>query len=90
MASASYTLSTLGAIASPSNFRTDKKLLASKQKLSQFSSFASISSSSISSRRQSLGSLRRGNCKINAMAKELYFNKDGSAIKKLQVSFVEI
>ncbi|CAL9042599.1 unnamed protein product, partial [Musa banksii] len=84
MASASYTLSTLGAIASPSNFRTDKKLLASKQKLSQFSSFASISSSSISSRRQSLGSLRRGNCKINAMAKELYFNKDGSAIKKLQ------
>ncbi|CAL9129206.1 unnamed protein product, partial [Musa textilis] len=84
MASASYTMSTFGAIASPSNFRTDRNLLASKQKLSQFSSFASISSSSISSRRQSLGSLRRGNCRINAMAKELYFNKDGSAIKKLQ------
>ncbi|XP_064997431.1 ruBisCO large subunit-binding protein subunit beta, chloroplastic-like [Musa acuminata AAA Group] len=84
MAATFYAMSTVGAIASPSNVRPNKKLLASKQKFSQFSSFSSISPIAISSRGQSLCYLRRGNSKINAMAKELYFNKDGSAIKKLQ------
>ncbi|URD73573.1 RuBisCO large subunit-binding protein subunit beta, chloroplastic [Musa troglodytarum] len=84
MAATFYAMSTVGAIASPSNVRPNKKLLASKQKFSQFSSFSSISPIAISDRRQSLCYLRRGNSKINAMAKELYFNKDGSAIKKLQ------
>ncbi|RWW76225.1 hypothetical protein BHE74_00015705 [Ensete ventricosum] len=90
MAATFYAMSTVGAIASPSNVRPNKKLLASKQKFSQFSSFSSISPIAISSRRQSLCYSRRSNSKINAMAKELYFNKDGSAIKKLQVSFVEL
>ncbi|RZR76252.1 hypothetical protein BHM03_00000917 [Ensete ventricosum] len=85
MAATFYAMSTVGAIASPSNVRPNKKLLASKQKFSQFSSFSSISPIAISSRRQSLCYSRRSNSKINAMAKELYFNKDGSAIKKLQV-----
>ncbi|CAL9049207.1 unnamed protein product [Musa banksii] len=84
MAATFYAMSTVGAIASPSNVRPNKKLLASKQKFSQFSSFSSISPIAISGRGQSLCYLRRGNSKINAMAKELYFNKDGSAIKKLQ------
>lgn len=90
MAATFYAMSTVGAIASPSNVRPNKKLFASEQKFSQFSSFSSISPIAISGRTQSLCYLRRGNSKINAMAKELYFNKDGSAIKKLQVSFVEI
>lgn len=84
MASTFYAMSTFGAVASPGNFGTDKKL-ASRQKLS---SLASISPSLlISNRRHSCSSLRSGNSKINAMAKELYFNKDGSAIKKLQVCY---
>ncbi|RWW16087.1 hypothetical protein GW17_00020050 [Ensete ventricosum] len=85
MAATFYAMSTVGAIASPSNIRPNKKLMASKQKFSQFSSFSSISPIAISSRRQSSCYSRRSNSKINAMAKELYFNKDGSAIKKLQV-----
>ncbi|KAG6525285.1 hypothetical protein ZIOFF_015239 [Zingiber officinale] len=81
MASTFYAMSTFGAIASPGNFGADKKL-TSRQKLS---SVVSISPSLvISSRRQSFISSRRDNFKINAMAKELYFNKDGSTIKKLQ------
>ncbi|KAJ0703158.1 putative chaperonin Cpn60/TCP-1 family, groEL-like apical domain superfamily [Helianthus annuus] len=56
--------------------------LASSNKLS---SFASISSTSFG-RRQNLA-LRRApqSSQIKAAAKELYFNKDGSAIKKLQI-----
>ncbi|MQL68241.1 hypothetical protein Taro_000501 [Colocasia esculenta] len=51
----------------------------------QLSSLASISSSSFSySRRNVCLRRRRAAPRIQAMAKELYFNKDGSAIKKLQ------
>ncbi|PWA56872.1 ruBisCO large subunit-binding protein subunit beta protein [Artemisia annua] len=52
----------------------------------KLSSFASISSSSLS-RGQSLSLQKRAPraSQIKAASKELYFNKDGSAIKKLQV-----
>ncbi|KAG6504112.1 hypothetical protein ZIOFF_036441 [Zingiber officinale] len=81
MASTFYTMSTFGAVASASS-TTDNKMLASRQKLS---SLASMSPSlNISNNKLSFSRRRKGNCMINAMAKELYFNKDGSAIKKLQ------
>lgn len=54
-------------------------------KSNKLSSFASISSSSLG-RTQYVRPRRTPCVKVNAMAKELYFNKDGSAIKKLQVS----
>ncbi|XP_042431477.1 ruBisCO large subunit-binding protein subunit beta, chloroplastic-like [Zingiber officinale] len=81
MASTFYTMSTFGAVASASS-TTDNKMLASRQKLS---SLASMSPSlNISNNKLSFSRRRKGNCMINAMAKELYFNNDGSAIKKLQ------
>ncbi|XP_071712154.1 ruBisCO large subunit-binding protein subunit beta, chloroplastic-like [Rutidosis leptorrhynchoides] len=48
------------------------------------SSFGSISSVPFTNRRRNVVLQRKVNLKVNAMAKELYFNKDGSAIKKLQ------
>ncbi|KAK8991923.1 hypothetical protein V6N11_044818 [Hibiscus sabdariffa] len=57
----------------------DKKLPSSSNRLS---SFASISSSSFVSRRNVV--LRRSLLPKICAAKELHFNKDGSAIKKLQ------
>lgn len=51
----------------------------------KLSSVASISSTSFG-RRQSNVSRRMRSAKINAMAKDLYYNKDGSAVKKVQVS----
>ncbi|PPD82113.1 hypothetical protein GOBAR_DD20952 [Gossypium barbadense] len=57
----------------------DKKLSSSSNRLS---SLASISSSSFLSRRNVV--LRRSRLPKISAAKELHFNKDGSAIKKLQ------
>ncbi|GJU24504.1 RuBisCO large subunit-binding protein subunit beta, chloroplastic [Tanacetum coccineum] len=48
------------------------------------SSFASISSAPISSQKRNVVLQKKVSPKVKAMAKELYFNKDGSAIKKLQ------
>nr|GEW17145.1 RuBisCO large subunit-binding protein subunit beta, chloroplastic [Tanacetum cinerariifolium] len=48
------------------------------------SSFASISSAPFVSRRRNVVLQKKVSPKVKAMAKELYFNKDGSAIKKLQ------
>ncbi|XP_057539314.1 ruBisCO large subunit-binding protein subunit beta, chloroplastic [Amaranthus tricolor] len=59
----------------------DKKPFTCADKLS---SLASVSSSSVLSRRSNVALRKSRSPKINAMAKELYFNKDGSAIKKLQ------
>ncbi|XP_020241709.1 ruBisCO large subunit-binding protein subunit beta, chloroplastic-like [Asparagus officinalis] len=75
------TMSLVGPLAAPCSFAKDKNLSVSSQ---QLSSFASISSRSLGGGRQKLHVQRRCNSKINAMAKELYFNKDGSTIKKLQ------
>ncbi|THG19613.1 hypothetical protein TEA_019034 [Camellia sinensis var. sinensis] len=80
MASTLAGMSSVGSLAAPSARVTDKKLTTSLDKLS---SFSSISSSSFS-RRQNVALRRTPSPRINAMAKDLYFNKDGSAIKKLQ------
>jgi chaperonin GroEL len=75
MASTFTAMSSVGSLAALSCRVRDKK----------FSSSASISSCSFV-RRQNVISHRNHSPKICAMAKELHFNKDGSAIKKLQVS----
>ncbi|KAF5184454.1 60 kDa chaperonin [Thalictrum thalictroides] len=80
MASTLATMSSLGALAVPGNHTMGKKLSNSSGMLS---SFASISSVSFDRRRQNVALQRRCASKIRA-AKELYFNKDGSAIRKLQ------
>ncbi|KAI7752439.1 hypothetical protein M8C21_025388, partial [Ambrosia artemisiifolia] len=70
------------AVGSLANKVTDRNISASSNKLS---SFTSISSSSLG-RRQNLAFRRAPQTsQIKAAAKELYFNKDGSAIKKLQI-----
>ncbi|THU55361.1 hypothetical protein C4D60_Mb11t05750 [Musa balbisiana] len=74
-------MSTIGSLDAASCLHADK---AYAEKFSKFSSLASISFSSSSSRRQNLLMQKWCNSRIRAMAKELYFNKDGSAIKKLQ------
>ncbi|KAL0918223.1 hypothetical protein M5K25_010219 [Dendrobium thyrsiflorum] len=83
MAATFNTVSTFGSLAA-SGLAADNKFLSSSGKLSQFSSLASISSHPLSCRRKKLNLQKRCNTDISAMAKELYFNKDGSAIKKLQ------
>lgn len=79
MASTFTAMSSVGSLAAPG---MDKKLATSLDKLS---SVSSISSSSFG-RRRSVSLRKSREPKICAMAKDLYFNKDGSAIKKLQVS----
>ena len=79
MASAFSTTSMVGPLAAPGSFATDRKSL-------RLSSFTSLSSRSLGGGKQKLHLQKRCNSKVSAMAKELYFNKDGSAIKKLQVS----
>ncbi|KAG5517767.1 hypothetical protein RHGRI_038220 [Rhododendron griersonianum] len=73
MASTFITMSSVGSFAAPSIGVPDNK----------FGSFGSISSSSFG-RSQNVFLRRARSPRINAMAKELYFNKDGSAIKRLQ------
>ncbi|KAL2534113.1 Chaperonin 60 subunit beta 1 [Abeliophyllum distichum] len=81
MASTFTALSSVGSIASTSAYIADKKLANTSEALS---SFASISSSSSRVRSKNVVLPKRCNLKVQAMAKELHFNKDGSAIKKLQ------
>ncbi|URE38726.1 RuBisCO large subunit-binding protein subunit beta, chloroplastic [Musa troglodytarum] len=78
MASTFSTMSTIG------SFSATNCLSANKASVEKFSSLSSISSNSLSSRRQNLRMQKRCNSRIRAMAKELHFNKDSSAIKKLQ------
>ncbi|KAF5735685.1 putative rubisco subunit binding-protein beta subunit rubb [Tripterygium wilfordii] len=77
MASTFTAMSSAGSLVAPS---LDKKLASSTNRLS---SLASISSTSFG-RKQNVVLRRSRAPKICAMAKELHFNKDGSAIKKLQ------
>lgn len=63
----------------------DKKLINSSETLS---SFSGISLTSLGGRRNNKVLKKRYDSKIKAMAKELHFNQDGSAIKKLQVSLI--
>ncbi|WOG99195.1 hypothetical protein DCAR_0518543 [Daucus carota subsp. sativus] len=70
----------VAALASPCTRMMDTKKATSFKSLS---SFASVSSSSLQTRRN-LVLHKKCSLKVRAMAKELHFNKDGSAIKKLQ------
>ncbi|KAK8509515.1 hypothetical protein V6N12_001521 [Hibiscus sabdariffa] len=79
MTSTFTSMSSVGSFIAPNGLVMDKKLPSSSNRLS---SFASISSSSFVSRRNVV--LRRSRLPKICAAKELHFNKDGSAIKKLQ------
>lgn len=65
----------------------EKKIINSCETLS---SFSGISLTSLGGRRKNNVLKKRNDSKIQAMAKELHFNQDGSAIKKLQVSLIGI
>lgn len=80
MASTFTAMSCVGSLVSSSGLGGDKKLVSSSDALS---SFASISSP-LASWRKNVVLQKKLNCKVQAMAKELHFNKDGTAIKKLQ------
>ncbi|GFZ18146.1 chaperonin 60 beta [Actinidia rufa] len=80
MASTFIASSSVGSFAATGTCVTDRKLGSS---LNKSSSFGSISSRSFG-RRQNVVLRRTRSPRITAMAKDLYFNKDGSAIKKLQ------
>lgn len=82
MASTFAGMSSAGSLAAPSSCMKDNRISSNK-----LSSLASISSTSFG-RRKNVVLRKTRPCQITAAAKELYFNKDGSAIKKLQVSFV--
>lgn len=81
MASTFITMSSVGFYATPSIGVPDNKCGSSLNKLS---SFGSVSSSTFG-RSQNVFLRRARSPRIYA-AKNLYFNKDGSAIKRLQVS----
>ncbi|KAA0055727.1 ruBisCO large subunit-binding protein subunit beta [Cucumis melo var. makuwa] len=80
MASTFTAMSSIGTLSAPGSRAMDKKLLPSSDKLT---SRTSISSFALP-KRQSVVLRRNRSSKISAMAKELHFNQDGSAIKKLQ------
>nr|KJB10931.1 hypothetical protein B456_001G233100 [Gossypium raimondii] len=79
MATTFIAMSSVGSFVAPNGLVMDKKLSSSSYRLS---SLASISSSSFLSRRNVV--LRRSRLPKISAAKELHFNNDGSAIKKLQ------
>ncbi|KAJ4846259.1 hypothetical protein Tsubulata_025273 [Turnera subulata] len=78
MASTFTAMSSVGSLVAPNTRLMDKKLPASSNKLSSFASPNTLGG------RHSVVLRRSRSPKICAMAKELHFNKDGSAIKKLQ------
>ncbi|KAL8026780.1 hypothetical protein ABFX02_14G051000 [Erythranthe guttata] len=80
MASTFAGVSTVGSLAATGSRVMDNKIAASNK----LSSLASISSSSLG-RRNSVVLRKQRSSQITAAAKDLYFNKDGSAIKKLQI-----
>ncbi|KAJ0075880.1 hypothetical protein Patl1_34069 [Pistacia atlantica] len=67
---------------SPCRGRTDDRILSSSSRI--LSSLASISSGAFVGRRKDVNLQKRRSLKVKAMAKELHFNQDGDAIKKLQ------
>ncbi|WCJ31867.1 Phosphoribosylglycinamide formyltransferase chloroplastic [Euphorbia peplus] len=78
MASTFSGMTSPGFLAAPTGM--DKRLASSSNRCP---SLASISGGSLGTK-QNVSSRRLRSSKISAMAKELHFNKDGSAIKKLQ------
>ncbi|XP_057473250.1 ruBisCO large subunit-binding protein subunit beta, chloroplastic [Actinidia eriantha] len=81
MASTFSSVSSVGSVVSPSSHTVDKKFINSSEALY---SMASITSSPFRNRRRNVALQKRCLPAIRATAKELHFNKDGSAIKKLQ------
>ncbi|KAF6152523.1 hypothetical protein GIB67_035093 [Kingdonia uniflora] len=79
MASALTTISSVGSVAAPSSTIIEKKLANT-----YLPSFGSIFSISYTGRRENATSQRRCSIKVRS-AKELHFNKDGSATKKFQI-----
>ncbi|KAA8540380.1 hypothetical protein F0562_024701 [Nyssa sinensis] len=77
MASTFTPMSSVGSFASPTSHIMDKKFM-------NLSSLASISPRYLKNGRQNVVLQKRCSSNVRAMAKELHFNKDGSAIKKLQ------
>ncbi|GAA0165935.1 hypothetical protein LIER_21207 [Lithospermum erythrorhizon] len=73
-------VSSVGSVSVTRSPAADKKL----RNVESLSSFTSISSSSLGGRREKVVLQKRCSPKVQAMAKELHFNKDGSAIRKLQ------
>lgn len=80
------TFTSVCSIASTSQ-SVDKKFINSSETLS---SFSGISLTSFGGRGKNKALKKRYDSKIKSMAKELHFNQDGSAIKKLQVSLIGI
>ncbi|KAI7739950.1 hypothetical protein M8C21_029352 [Ambrosia artemisiifolia] len=68
-------------LSSITSFGTPKTIASSSETLS---SLSYISSTRLVHGRQNVVIQRKNSLKVKAMAKELYFNRDGSAIKKLQ------
>ncbi|KAL3511758.1 hypothetical protein ACH5RR_024475 [Cinchona calisaya] len=81
MASTFTAMSCVGSHISINAPTTDKKVVNSSGALS---SLTSISTNRLGGRRQNVVLRKRLSCKVQAMAKELHFNKDGSTVKKLQ------
>lgn len=82
MASFFTAMPSTGIVAASSSSVMDKRLaISASEKLSSLSSISPCTFG----RRQSAALRRSRDPKICAMAKDLYFNKDGSAMKKLQV-----
>ncbi|XP_042000344.1 ruBisCO large subunit-binding protein subunit beta, chloroplastic-like isoform X2 [Salvia splendens] len=80
MASTFAGLSSVGSLAAPGRVLDDKITVSS----SRLSSLSSISASSLG-RRKNVVLHKTRPSQITAASKDLYFNKDGSAIKRLQV-----
>lgn len=80
MASSFATMSAVGSLISVGS-QIDKKTISSSQK---FSSLECISSSFLRGNQNNVVPRRRYSLKINAATKELHFNKNGAAIRKLQ------
>ncbi|KAL1540926.1 ruBisCO large subunit-binding protein subunit beta, chloroplastic-like [Salvia divinorum] len=81
MASTFAGLSSVGSLAAPGSRVLDDRITVSSSRLS---SLASVSASSIG-RRKNVVLRKTRPSQITAAAKDLYFNNDGSAIKRLQV-----
>ncbi|KAJ0075223.1 hypothetical protein Patl1_34075 [Pistacia atlantica] len=81
MASSFTATSSVASLASPCRGRMDDRILSSSSRLS---SLASISLSAFVGRRKDVNLQKRRSLKVKAMAKELHFNQDGDAVKKLQ------
>ena len=83
MASSFVTMSSVGSLISVGSHSNEKKSISSFHKLS---SLDCISSTFSKGNQNYVVPRKRYSFKINAATKELHFNRNGAAIRKLQVS----